>query len=176
EPPSPDSLAESDFRLIDQLPVAAYVCAAPSGKIVRFNAKAAELWGREPTLGEDGEKVCGSHRMYQADGTPIPSTQIPMLDVLRDGVVIRDQEAILERPDGSRVYVALNIDPIINGAGEVIGAINVFLDISERKLAERQSQQLLDIIHAEFERLTRFFEHSRAFMAVLRGPQHIYEK
>jgi PAS domain S-box-containing protein len=175
-PPSAESLAEFDFRLIDQLPVAAYVCAAPSGDIVRFNAKAAELWGRAPQMGTDGEKVCGSHRVYQIDGTPIPAAKIPMLDVLHEGIVIRDQEVILERPDGSRIYVAINIDPILNHAGEVIGAINVFLDISERKLAERQSQQLLDIIHAEFERLTRFFEHSPAFMAVLRGPQHIYEK
>ena len=176
KPPSAESLAEFDLRLIEQLPVAAYVCAAPSGNIVRFNAKAVELWGRTPKLGDDGEKVCGSHRIYQLDGTPIPATKIPMLDVLREGVVIRDQEVILERPDGSRIYVAVNIDPIVNRAGEVIGAINIFLDVSERKLAERQSQQLLDIIHAEFERLSRFFEHSPAFMAVLRGPQHIYEK
>lgn len=176
KPSSAESLSEFDFRLFDQLPVAAYVCAAPSGSIVRYNARAAQLWGREPQLGAKGEKACGAHRIYQTDGTPIAATQIPLLEVLREGVVIRDQEAILERPDGSRIYVALNIDPIINCTGKIIGAINVFLDISERKSAERQSQQLLEIIHAEFERLTRFFEHSRAFMVVLRGPQHIYEK
>lgn len=174
--PRAESLAEFDLRLIEQLPVAAYVCAAPSGKIVRFNAKAAELWGRAPKIGDDAEKICGAHRIFQLDGTPIPAGKIPMLDVLREGVVIRDREVIVERPDGSRIFVAVNIDPILNHAGDVIGAINVFLDISERKLAERQSQQLLDIIHAEFERLSRFFEHSPAFMAVLRGPQHIYEK
>mgnify|MGYP001174105847 CR=1 FL=1 len=175
-PPTVDTLAQFDLRLIDLLPVAAYMCAAPSGQIIRFNKKAAELWGRTPRLGEDAERTCGSYRVYRTDGTQIPFHEIPMANVLRDGVAIRDAEVILERPDSSRLYVVVNIDPIFNHSGDVIGAINVFIDISERKLAERQSQQLLDIMHAEHERLIRFFEHSSAFMAVLHGPQHIYEK
>lgn len=175
-PPTVDTLAQFDLRLIDLLPVAAYICAAPSGEIMRFNKKAAELWGRTPRLGEDAEKICGSYGVYCSDGTQIPFQEIPMANVLRDGVAIRDAEVLLERPDGSRLYVVFNIDPIFNRCGDVIGAINVFVDISERKLAERQSQQLLDIMHAEHERLIRFFEHSSAFMAVLHGPQHIYEK
>lgn len=173
---SADTLAQTDFRLLDLLPVAAYICAAPSGEIVYFNDKAAELWGRLPQTGERAEKFCGSYRVYRTDGTFIPPADIPMTDVLYRGSSIRDAEVILERPDGSRLYVAVNIDPIVNRAGKVIGAINIFVDISERKLAEYQSQQMLDILHAEYERLIHFFEHSPAFMAVLNGPQHIYEK
>ncbi len=174
-PPTIDTLAQFDLRLIDLLPVAAYMCAAPSGEVIRFNKKASELLGYAPHIGKDTE-TGGSHRVYCTDGTQIPLHEIPMVNVLRHGVAIRDTEVILERSDGSRFYAVVNIDPIFNRRGDVIGAINVFVDISERKLAERQSQQLLDIMHAEHERLIRFFEHSSAFMAVLHGPQHIYEK
>jgi PAS domain-containing protein len=38
-------------QLLDLLPAAVYVCA-PDGMILRFNRRAAELWGREPLLGD----------------------------------------------------------------------------------------------------------------------------
>lgn len=170
-----DTLAHLDLRFIDLLPVAACVCAAPSGEIIRFNQKAAILWGGASRL-EDAERICGSYRIYRANGTQVSFHEIPISRVLCDGTAIHDLEVILECLDGSRLYVVANIEPILNRNGDVIGAINVFVDVSERKLAERQSQQLLDIMHAEHERLIRFFEHSSAFMAVLHGPQHIYEK
>jgi two-component sensor histidine kinase len=50
----------------------------------------------------------------------------------------RDAEVLIERPDGSRVTVVVNIRPLKNQHGEVTGAINCFYDISERKLAEER--------------------------------------
>jgi signal transduction histidine kinase len=48
----------------------------------------------------------------------------------------RDQEVIIERPDGSTITVVVNIVPFKNSAGETTGAINCFYDISERKRSE----------------------------------------
>jgi PAS domain-containing protein len=43
---------DSAFRwLLEVLPVAAYTCD-PAGQITSFNQRAAELWGREPTLND----------------------------------------------------------------------------------------------------------------------------
>ena len=53
-------------QLLDLLPAAVYVCA-PDGTILRFNRKAAELWGREPLLGDPRDRFCGSYRMYRPD-------------------------------------------------------------------------------------------------------------
>lgn len=41
--------------LFDLLPTAAYVCDI-DGKIVRYNRRAAALWGREPTLDDTGDR------------------------------------------------------------------------------------------------------------------------
>ena len=48
----------------------------------------------------------------------------------------RDQEVLIERPDGSRVVVVVNILRLENSDGEITGAINCFYDISERKRTE----------------------------------------
>ena len=48
----------------------------------------------------------------------------------------RDQEVLIERPDGTRIIVVVNIRPLKSQSGEVTGGVNCFYDISERKLAE----------------------------------------
>src|SRR4029077_14240318 len=47
-----------------------------------------------------------------------------------------DAEVLIERPDGSRITVIVNIRPLKNHRGGVIGAINCFYDITSRKLLE----------------------------------------
>jgi signal transduction histidine kinase len=49
---------------------------------------------------------------------------------------VRDAEVIIERPDGSRITVVVNIRPQRNQRGDLIGAINCFYDITERKRTE----------------------------------------
>jgi signal transduction histidine kinase len=48
----------------------------------------------------------------------------------------RDSEILIERPDGSRLTVIVNIVPLKNDRGEITGAINCFYDITARKQAE----------------------------------------
>ena len=55
----------------------------------------------------------------------------------------RDAEVLIERPDGSGVTVIVNIRPLKNERGKIIGAINCFYDISERKRAEEERERLL---------------------------------
>jgi PAS domain S-box-containing protein len=136
--------------LLRILPVAVYVCDA-EGRILRFNPKAAELWGREPAIGERDERFCGSHRLFWPDGRPLPLAETPMATALKTGVGARDGEAVIERPDGSRVTVSLNIEPLRNGAGEVIGAVNCFQDITQRKSAEEERRRAHQALEDFFE-------------------------
>jgi PAS domain S-box-containing protein len=133
-----------DAALIDLLPAAVYVCEAPSGVVVRYNERAAELWGRKPVAGDTQERFCGSHRLYLPDGTPLPHDRCPMADVLRTGEPIRDAEVVIERPDGSLITALVNIRAIRDANGRITGAVNAFQDISTLKRSEvalRQSEQ-----------------------------------
>ncbi len=132
-------LRESEERyrtLFDLVPVAVYAIDA-AGVIQTFNRRAAELWGREPALGDTDERFCGSYKLFRPDGTFMPHAQCPMAEVVNGKLSeVRDAEVIIERPDGSRITVVVNIRPHKNQRGEVIGAINCFYDITQRKLNE----------------------------------------
>lgn len=121
-----------DDTILELLPAAVYVCNA-DGVIVRYNRKAAELWGRSPRPGDTDERFCGAHRLYYPDGRWLPHADTPMADVLQTGKRVQDAEVIVEQPSGRRLWLLVNIEPVKNEFGEVTGAINCFQDISERK-------------------------------------------
>lgn len=128
--------------LLDALPSAAYLCDA-DGLITHFNAQAAELWGRTPSLHNPAERFCGSLRLYSTQGEPLPHDQCCLARVLREGRAIHRYEVVIERPDGSRVTALAHGSPLRDAAGQVIGALNVLIDISHRQQAEelRQASQ-----------------------------------
>ena len=138
------ALRESEDRyrtLFDLVPVAVYSCDA-AGVIQTFNRRAAELWGREPAPGDTDERFCGSFKMFRPDGSFMPHAQCPMAEVVSGKITeVRDGEVHIERPDGSRVTVVVNIRPLKNERGEVTGAVNCFYDITERKRAEEQLRE-----------------------------------
>ena len=132
-------LRESEDRyrtLFDLGSVAVYSCDI-TGVIKEFNRRAVELWGREPVPGDTDERFCGSFKLFRTDGSFMPHAQCPMADVLTGKIPeARDAEVLIERPDGSRITVIVNIRPLKNEQGEVTGVINCFFDITERKRAE----------------------------------------
>lgn len=134
--------SEERYRtLFNLVPVAAY-CCDDTGVIQQFNRRAAELWGREPRPGETDERFCGSFKLYRPDGSFMPHAQCPMAEVVSGKLAeVRDAEVLIERADGSRVTVVVNIQPLMSAQGEVAGAINCFFDITERQRNEEQSRE-----------------------------------
>jgi PAS domain S-box-containing protein len=132
--------SEGRFReIVDLIPAAVYVCDK-YGIIQQFNRRAVELWGRAPRLDED-VRFCGAIRHFRTDGTAIPRDELPIVETARNGTPVRNMELVIERADGSRVVVMVNIAPIRNAEGTPVGAINCFLDVTERRQAEEQLRQ-----------------------------------
>jgi PAS domain S-box-containing protein len=127
-------------ELITAVPAAIYTTDA-QGKITYFNQAAVELAGRTPTIGSD--EWCVTWKLYRPDGTPLPHDQCPMAVALKEGRAIRNAEAVAERLDGTRVPFIPYPTPLRDGAGKIVGAINMLVDVSERKHAETQQQVLL---------------------------------
>ncbi len=136
--------SESRYRsLVHSLPAAVYTCDA-DGRITLYNRAAAELWGREPALGED--RWCGSWKIYRPDGTPLPLDTCPMAIALREGHTVDGQEIIIERPDGSRRHVLPHPEPMFDSAGRLTGATNVLMDITHRRNVEEARAHLAAIV------------------------------
>ncbi|GEM_PF-639573 len=133
--------------LLELLPVAVYVCDA-AGAIQYYNHRAVQLWGREPKLGENGDHYCASYRAFTPDGTQITRLQSPMAAVLENGEPLHNIEASVVRPDGSRVFVIVNVQPIRDKQGQLLGAVNVLQDISDRLQAENAKGLLAAIVES----------------------------
>jgi signal transduction histidine kinase len=117
--------------------MAAYAVRAPDGVIAWYNSRAVELWGRVPAIGDTDERFCGAYRLYHGDGTHMAHCDTPVALALETGASVHEQEVIIEKPDGSRVTVSVYIDPIRDRDGAIIGVVNFFHDIHERKQAEK---------------------------------------
>ena len=122
-------------QLIDALPAAIYVTDS-KGYITYFNDAATALWGRRPALHSD--QWCGSWRLYRLDGTPMPHDQCPMAIALKQGRPVRGRQAIVERPDGTRVSFMPFPTPLYDASGALAGAVNMLIDISERQHAAKK--------------------------------------
>jgi PAS domain S-box-containing protein len=138
---------ELPARLFEQLPFAVYVCDR-DGLVLRYNRRAAELWGRSPKLRDPDERFCGSYRMFRPDGGLLPHHQCPMADVLRTGVSVREQEVHMERPDGLRGIALVDIEAVKDSDGNIVGAVNCFQDITERKRSEEAALRLAAIVES----------------------------
>lgn len=131
---TPADIHPGCWEMLQALPAAIYTTDA-QGHITSFNEAAAALWGCRPELGKS--EFCGSWKLYQPDGTPLPHDQCPMALALRQKRPIRGMEAIAERPDGSRVPFIPYPTPLFDASGQLAGAINMLVDISEQKRSER---------------------------------------
>jgi PAS domain S-box-containing protein len=136
---------ERRFReLLDALPAAVYT-TDDAGRITYFNEAAVALWGHRPSLGSS--EWCGSWKLYWPDGTPLAHANCPMATALKENRAVRGMEAACERPDGTRVPFIPYPTPLHDESGRLVGAVNMLIDITDRKRAEEQQALLVRELH-----------------------------
>jgi PAS domain S-box-containing protein len=143
--------------ILDLLPIATFICDA-KGTILQYNRHAAAVWGRAPEAGQTHEEFTQNSRFFELDGTPAQRSMVA--EVLTTGKAARAVERIVERADGTRLIVSMNIDPLRDAKGKLVGAVNCFLDITERKridnALERSRLQALE----QEQRFAATYEHA----------------
>lgn len=145
QPPLADSALRRKVvefsRLLEKLPAGAYMCD-PTGLITYYNQRAVELWGRAPRLNDPEDRFCGSFKLFAPDGAPIHHDQCWMALALYMKTEYNGHEIVIERPDGSRLTVLAHANPIWDESETLLGAVNVLVDITDRKQAEEVQRQL----------------------------------
>ncbi|MEW5817007.1 MAG: ATP-binding protein, partial [Spirochaetota bacterium] len=111
-----------------------------SGRTTFINPAAAKMLGynAEELIGQAMHDVMHHTR---PDGTPYPKEESPIHAAFRDGTEHRVADEVFWKKDG-RSFPVEYISTPIRQNGNVVGAVVVFEDVSERKLAEEQRRVL----------------------------------
>lgn len=128
------AIDEKALEFIKELPIALYICDT-EGRITYYNKAAAEIWGREPVL--EKERWCGSWKIFYSDGTPVSLDDCPMAISIKEGKDAKPVELIIEKPDGTRSYIIPYPKNIYDEDGNLTGALNLIIDLTEKKLKDQ---------------------------------------
>ena len=140
------------------------------GRCTFLNATACACLGYAP------EELAGA--ALDALLPPAEDAQGPgaaaLLDAVRAGHILRLDQARLLRKDGSRLPVAFSVHPMTTSADSG-GAVLTFTDISARQHASQEREHLVARLRAVNERMRDIFYQAPAVMAVLRGPDMVFD-
>ena len=117
-------------KLLDALPVPVYI-TDPDGMVTYWNRACAEFAGREPKLGKD--RWCVTWRIHTPSDEHLPHDRCPMAVAVKEKREVRGEVAIAMRPDGSRKAFTPYPTPLFDDNGELSGAVNMLIDISDEQ-------------------------------------------
>ena len=123
--------------IFDNLPEGIVWVGGPPDYPVLANSRfGSELIG-VPAGTEDDDAVHGAYAVLAPDGSrPLATEELPLFRASRHGERVNNEELLVQRADGTRVSVLVDAAPIRDANGHIIGAVNCWRDITERKRAE----------------------------------------
>jgi PAS domain S-box-containing protein len=128
----------SGLGFLAGLPIAVYLCNN-EGKITYYNASASELWGYEPEMGKDF--WFGIRNMYAPDGSILLPESCPEAVVLREHRQVEGHEVVINRPNGTKINVMSNPQPLFDESGNMYGIINMLSDVTADKQRESELEK-----------------------------------
>ncbi|WP_395818017.1 PAS domain S-box protein [Devosia sp.] len=137
------------------------------------------LWGPEGVMiYNDGYAVIAGKRHPEVLGRTVcegwPEVAEFNANVMRvvlagQTLAYKDQELVLHRSSAPEtVWLNLDYSPILNEAGEPVAVIAIVVETTEKVKAERWQA-------GESERLRQMFQQAPGFIAMLSGPDHVFD-
>ena len=132
-------IAEASQRTLDALmehiPEGISIAAAPEVLITRVSRYGQDLTGRpvDRIAGIPAERHPEHWQIRYPDGRLVPPEELPLTRATRLGEVVRNEELVLRRGDGTDVTILCNAGPIRRSDGSVSGGVIAWRDIDDMK-------------------------------------------
>lgn len=142
---------EREYRLILAAAGEGIYGVGVDGRTTFLNPAAEAMLGyaAEELVGKDMHSVIHHHRV---DGSGYPSNECPIYNAFKVGMVNTVEGEVFWRKDGSAIPVEYTSTPILD-SGNVVGAVIVFRDVTERRNNEENLRVALTENAALRERL-----------------------
>jgi PAS domain S-box-containing protein len=138
--------------ILDQMPSGVFIADAPSGKLILGNEQATRIW-RHPFIPAQNVEEYKAYRGFHPDGRRLKPEEWPMARALK-GEVVADEVIRIERGDGTYAWTSQSAAPIKDHEGRIIAAVAVLTDITERRQAEVEREQLLERLQTANQQLS----------------------
>ncbi|MFN2130791.1 MAG: PAS domain S-box protein [Anaerolineae bacterium] len=131
--------------LLDALPVGVWI-TDPNGRVLATNPQANEIWAGEAPLSESVDAYVEYRCWWPDTGKELRPEEQPLARALATGERVTGVVFNIERLDGTTGVLLVGAAPLFGPEGQVLGAVGVSQDITERVQAEeamRESEELL---------------------------------
>jgi PAS domain S-box-containing protein len=132
------ALRDSDERLravLLQIPAAIFIVEAPDGRVTFKSRLVDELLGNPEADLARAEATLRGWAVHK-DGSPYALSEYPSRRALQHGETIRAEPMAYWRGDGRLIDLEMHAGPVRSETGEIIAAVAVALDVTERHVAE----------------------------------------
>jgi len=125
--------------VLRQMPAGVMIADAASGKLVLANEQTKQIvgYGYEQLLAVEDYAPLIPNEIFHLDGQLYSPHEYPLVRSLKTGEVVTNEEIEIHRNDGSRIFINVNSAPILDNQGQVVAAVVVFQDVSDRKLVDQ---------------------------------------
>jgi PAS domain S-box-containing protein len=125
--------------VLRQMPAGVMIADAASGKLALANEQTKQLLGYryEQLLELEEYALIIPCEFFRLDGQLYAPHEYPLVRSLKTGEVVTNEEIEIHRNDGSRIFINVNSAPILDNQGQIVAAVVIFQDVSERKLVEQ---------------------------------------
>jgi two-component system, cell cycle sensor histidine kinase and response regulator CckA len=144
---SEQKLRDSEARLLDLYENApnAYFSVSTDGLIRKCNKCAEKLLGYPREMLE-GKRVFDLY----VDGPEGKEKAAKVFQKFISGEHVTNEELQMQKADGSLIWISLSVNTFRDAGGQVVGSRSSVIDISERKIADQEREQLRNqLTHAQ---------------------------
>ncbi|MBW4649214.1 MAG: PAS domain S-box protein [Kastovskya adunca ATA6-11-RM4] len=127
--------------ILQQMPAGVFIGEAPSGRLTMGNQQVEQIW-RHPFLPSASIEEYREWKGFHPDGRAYQPHEWPLARSLTMGEVIAKEEIVVLRGDGTYGVMLTSSTPIRDVSGEITAAVVILYDITERKQAEQEIQEL----------------------------------